>query len=37
MERRIRPAGVEYRRIIEEWNGVPAESGAECMSGSPGV
>jgi len=30
MERRIRRAGVEYRRIIRDWSGVLAESGAEC-------
>ena len=30
MERRIRRAGVEYQRIIRDWSGVLADSGAEC-------
>lgn len=30
MARRIRRAGIAYRRIIDDWSGVLAASGAEC-------
>jgi hypothetical protein len=29
MDRRIRRAGVEYQRIIQDWNGTLAGGGAE--------
>lgn len=37
MERRIRRAGVVYRRIIADWSGVLAESGADCQPPQLGV
>jgi hypothetical protein len=37
MQRRIRRAGVEYRRIVLDWGGVLADSGAECAAVLPGV
>lgn len=37
MERRIRRAGVEYRRIIRDWSGVLADSSAECAAFRLGV
>jgi len=30
MQRRIRRAGIEYRRIVRDWSGVLADSGAHC-------
>jgi len=37
MQRRIRRAGVEYRRIVENWSGVLAASGAGCGPQSLGA
>jgi hypothetical protein len=37
MQRRIRRAGVAYRRIIHDWDGVLADSGAGCAPRPLGV
>lgn len=37
MARRIRRAGVEYRRIVRDWSGVLADSSAECGALQLGV